>query len=217
MQADPKILEIINGKNNVTPAMPEKVVLTPEQIFELQSYLKEAQTDVTPFPVVQEEELSIIGDANKTEVKYVDMVMGFRTPKELFERKNVKADNVQTVGAYYVYEMEYKNCTITPRHDVRILGALLKVIPFFLKAREENNGSLEFASPEELIFMMATCADDIVLAMYNVVGAFLRIDDELGQCMFPAHVFNCLAIFFKTYPEALNEADLFFGLSIGKR
>lgn len=207
-EVDVKVQEILRANGGSIPA---------DKVLEIAELYQKAQNDDTPFAVVKEDSMSVVGNANKTEIKKIDITMGFRTPIEVYERKNVKAGNSQVVGPYYIYEIEYKDRYITPRDDHRIVYSLLQLVPFFLKIKEDNEGSLEFADNMDLMRTLAFAPQDLILAMYNVAGAFIGIDDELGEWMLPNYVYNVVAEFFKIYPEAINEADVFFGLSISGR
>lgn len=194
-----------------------KGTFTPEQLIEISRLYKEAENSDTPFAIVKDNEISVVGDPNDTSIKKIDMKIGFRMPVEVYEKHKFKAENPQRVTGYYIFEETFKDCYITPREDTRVLFSLLHLLPFFQKIRDENDGSLEFADKMDLAKVLAFAPKEITLAMYNVVGAFINIDDEVGEWMFPVYVYEGLAKFFKTYPEAINEADLFFGLSISDR
>lgn len=210
-----------------------ETTMTPEEIIALGEKLKEAQNaevsvedvvelskkaqaakdDDTPFAVVQNGTISVIGDPNKTKVKKNDYIMAFRVPKSLYEERGL-TDEAKDVGEFKVFTRKYEGVTITGFTDLHVMSAMLKLQPFFMKAKEDNNGSLEFREPTEMIHLMAAASYDIIKAMYNVAAALLGIDEELGSFMYPAFVMKTMNTLFTAHPEMLNEVENFFGLSI---
>lgn len=188
---------------------------TPEQILAMAEKIRTANEDDTPFAVVNNDTVSVIGDANKTQVVRNDYKMRFRMPKEWYSSSS-EDKNIQEVGSFIVFDRFYEGVTITPRSDLQIISAMMKLQPFFMKVKEDNNGSLEYSDNMELIHVMAHASTDIVLAMYNVVATFLGIDDITGEWMLPGNVIETLSKIFTAHPEMLNEADVFFGFSTGE-
>ncbi len=168
--------------------------------------LKQTNEDDTPFLVMKDQEISVVGDANKTEVKKDDYSIRFRMPKNKFDEK---PEGAAEVGTYYVFSIDFKGITITPRSDLKILDAVMKIIPFFNKLKE--NGSIEGLEKEELFSVFAQAGEAVHLAIYNLVATFLGIDDELGEYMLPFSVIGAMSQLIDNHPEVFNEADVFFG------
>ena len=168
--------------------------------------LKKTSEDETPFLISKDEELIVVGDANKTEVKTNDYSIKFRMSKSEFD---TKPEGAQEIGDYYVFSLIYEGISITPRSDLKIVDAIFKILPFFNKLNE--NGSVEDLSREELLSMFANAKEEIHLAMYNLVATFLGIDDHLGAHMLPFSVIGALSQLIDNHPEIFNEADIFFG------
>ncbi|MBP1045095.1 hypothetical protein I6N96_02305 [Enterococcus sp. BWM-S5] len=168
--------------------------------------LKKTNEDETPFAVVKDQEISVIGDANKTEVKQADYSMKFRVPQDFFEEK---PEGAKEVGPFYVFSVNFEDVSITPRSDLKIVDAIMKITPFFNKLKE--NGDVEGFEKEELLSIFIGAGDEVHLAIYNLVATFLGIDDQLGEYMLPFSVIENLNKIMDNHPEVFNEADVFFG------
>ncbi|MBL1226523.1 hypothetical protein [Enterococcus sp. BWR-S5] len=168
--------------------------------------LKKTNEDDTPFAIVKDQEVSVIGDANKTEVKTGDYSVKFRVPQSQFEQK---PEGAKEVGMYYVFSVAFDGVMITPRSDLKIVDAIMKITPFFNKLRE--NGEIESLEKEELLSIFISAGDEIHLAIYNLVATFLGIDDQMGEYMLPFSVIENLNKIMENHPEVFNEADVFFG------
>lgn len=187
--------------------------ISNSDVMNLSDSMQKAKDDPTPFALVNNDVINVIGDPNKTETVKNDYVMAFRVPKTFYEEKGF-TDSAEDIGEFKSFTRHYKDVTITGFTDLKIMSAMLKLQPFFMKAKEDNNGSLEYRDKTDMIHVMAVASQDIILAMYNVAAALLGIDDELGQFMYPAFVMKTLNTLFESHPEMLNEVDGFFGLSI---
>lgn len=166
---------------------------------------KTTESDV-PFAVVKDQEVSVIGDANKTEVKTADYQVKFRIPKNQLEQK---PENAQEVGTYYIFTVGFENVTITPRSDLKIVDAIMKIMPFFNELKQ--NGEMKELDQKELLSIFVHAGDEIHLAIYNLVATFLGIDDQMGEYMLPFSVIENLNKIMDNHPEVFNEADVFFG------
>lgn len=184
----------------------EQHTMTPQDLLAIGEKLKKTNEDTTPFAVVKEEKISVIGDANKTQVKSNDYEIKFRIPKDGLEQIPAGA---REVGPYYVFTIKYENVTITPRNDLRIVDAIMKIVPFFNKLKED--GSMESLTNEEILSVYVGAGEEVHLAVYNLVATFLGIDDMMGEYMLPFSVISALNRIIDTHPEIFNEADVFFG------
>lgn len=181
-------------------------VISAEDFAAIGEKLKRTNEDNTPFPVVKDNEISVIGDPNKTEVKKNDYEIKFRMPKSMFTEK---PDGAQEIGSLYVLTVKYKDISITPRNDLKIVEAIMRIQPFFNKLKED--GGIETYTKEELFSLYAYAGDDVHIAMYNLVATFLGIDDKSGEYMLPMSVLDTINTIMDTHPEIFNEADVFFG------
>lgn len=183
-------------------------VVNAQDLAGIASQLKRTNEDNTPFAIVNEKEVSVVGDANKTEVKKNDYVAKFRIPMSKLDRQ---PENSQVVGPYYVITRNFEDVTISPRKDLVIANAIMELQPFFKILK--GDGTVKERSDEEVLklFATTTAGHDALLAMYNLIAAFLEIDDFLCQYMLPGSVIKNINAFIDNHPEAFNEADVFFG------
>ena len=181
--------------------------LTPEEFLAIGERLKSMEGDTTPFPVVDGKKISVVGDANRTEVKRNDYEIKFRIPKEMLGNDIPKG--AQQVGDFYAFTVKYKDISVTPRNDLKIVDAIFKLLPFFRKLKDD--GSVEEMGKEELFSMFAYANEEIHLAMYNLVATFLGINDRMGEYMLPMSVIHAVVGIMDAHPEIFNEADVFFG------
>lgn len=180
--------------------------ITPADLLGLNKQLQKINEDDTPFAVVKDDEIAVVGDANKTEVKKNDYTVKFRVPISMFQQK--PADAV-VVGSSYVFSVDFPDVTISPRSDLIIVDAIMKITPFFKKLNE--NGSVDDLTNEELLSVFAYAGEEVHLAIYNLVATFLQIGDEIAPYMLPFSVIGALNEIIENHPEVFNEADAFFG------
>lgn len=155
--------------------------------------LDAAEESVVPFPVAGEE-LAVVGDANATEINKHDYKITFRVPKD---------------GKYAHKTVEYKDVYITPRQDAQVMKALTVFIPYFRKLKD--NGDVEKMTEEEVTSVFRFLGDDFFDAVYDVVAAVLRIDNDLKNYMTPDSAIEAATQIITDFPETVNAADTFFG------
>lgn len=173
--------------------------------------LKEAEKDDTPFLVVNDGEMSVVGDANKTEVKKNDYVVAFRFPPgtKVPEGKGY-AKAVETRDGVLTRK-EYKNFFITPRKNMNIVRTLVNLIPFFRK--DNGDGTVGEYTEEEMFAIIGSLSDEIINEMYDLVCTVFDIDKALKEFIEPMSIARLVVRFLMDYPEASNEADTFFDSS----
>ena len=157
--------------------------------------VEEAENSVVPFPVIGDE-LAVAGDANETKIHPHNYKITFRVPKD---------------GKYVHKTVEYKDVYITPRQDTKIVKALTAIIPYFRKIKLD--GDVENLPVEDRMVVFESLGDDFFDACYDVVATVLRIDQDLKDYMMPGAVLDATAQIINDFPEAVNEADTFFGKS----
>lgn len=181
-------------------------MLTQEQFLEMSKNLKKAEEDDTPIIALVNDEVNVVGDANKTEVKKNNYVLRFRFPKEMSQ---FELPTSTKIGDWFINEIEYKDVFISPRRDLKVVSAIMEIIPYFKSVSE--NGDLVNKSDEELITFAKNIPYEIIDAMYDIVSAFLNVDDTLVNYMSPLSVISVMGDLIRDYPEVFNEADVFFG------
>lgn len=179
---------------------------TPQDLVEIGKKIKATHEDTTPFLVVADDKLNVMGDANKTEEKKGTYTIKYRYPKEFIPKPPA---NAKEVGDFIVFAIDYPNITITPRRDLKILSEIFKLKPFIETLHED--GTMTEKTDAEMFDLVANSGKDMLLALYNLVATFLDIDDISGEYMLPGSVVSAMAQIIDTHPEIFNEADAFFG------
>ena len=185
--------------------------LTVEQFRELKKKVDSASEDNTPYPVVDGANVSVIGDANLTEVKKNDYTVKFGFPKDRYE---TKPQGAEETPMYYMFTVDYKGISINPRGNLGVAAAVMDLLPFFKELKED--GGVENLRPEDTALRFMRAKNDIQLAVYNLVATFLGISDEDATWMEPMSVIATAGKILSEHPEIINEAELFFGLSTEK-
>ncbi len=181
--------------------------MNQEELLQGYEVIKEgidsAPESPTPFPVVKDEKLSVVGDANETQLNKHDFKITFRLPEGV-------ADG-QKVDGGVLKEIEYKDVFITPRQSGKVISALCRMLPYFRKI-EEKRGEAEVSeyTKDEIFEILAEFGDDFVDTMYELVGKTLQIDDALIDYMLPSSAMEATARIITEYPEIVNEAEAFF-------
>ena len=183
------------------------MAIKPEDLLKINESIKKAEEDTTPYPVVVDGKVHVVGDANKTENKKHDYTIKFRFPKsyEQYFDGNV----LERIGDYIIVETEFKDVTITPRSDMKILAAISKILPYVKKL--DDDGTVREMTDDEIIDMCLHMPDEIEDAMYILTASVLRVDESIRDWMLATSVFGFISDFINDFPEVSNEADAFFG------
>ncbi len=152
-----------------------------------------------PFPVVKDDKISVIGDANQTEINKHDFKILFRLPEGV-------VDGEKTEGGV-LKEIEYKDVFITPRQSGKVVSSLCKMLPFFRKLAGKE---VEEYTYDDIVTILAEYGDEFVDEMYNLVGKTLKIDDALLDYMVPGSAVSATYQIITSFPEIVNEAEAFF-------
>ena len=167
---------------------------------EIKQGIDDATQSDTPFVISKDNKLSVVGDANKTEINSHDFKIVFRVPDGTTEGKKVSGG--------VLTEVEYKDVFISPRRATKVTSAICRLLPYFRKVSE--NGDVEDYTIEEITQLVADWDDEIIDTMYHVVAVFLQVDDRLVDYMQPSSVLQALTQIIHNYPEVINESDVFF-------
>lgn len=181
---------------------------TKNGIIDIHNAMKEAEKDDTPFPVVTDDGLKVVGDANKTENKARDYKVTFRFPKEMIP-ESMAGQVTKEVGNYRYVEIEYNDVHVTPRHDLKILASIMDILPLFRELQEDGN--VKERSLEDLLGIIRRVPQETIDSMYTLVASFLDVDEDIAEYMTPTDVMSRIADFIRDFPEVFNEADVFFG------
>lgn len=185
-----------------------KSKVSVDNLIDLQESMEKAEHDDTPFPVVTDDGVNVVGDANKTQVKTRNYSIRFRFPKER-EQDFDEKDIIQRVGDYIIVSVDFDDVHIVPRRDTEIVTAIVRILPYIKEMNED--GSIRPKTNSEMLEMVRRLNKDIGDDIYNVVAAVLNVDDSLKDYMLFTDVMDMLTKLPEDFPEAFNEADGFFG------
>lgn len=185
-------------------------MITQNDFLKLQRARETAFEDTTPYAVVANDEIHVVGDANKTEVKKHDYIMSFLFPAEWKNRFEAK-DIVGESSSHIMVEMEYKDITITPRNHLDALSALVELEPFFNKVIE--NGEVKELTGEDIRDILRYMNKEMRDALGHAVATILRVDKSIEDYMNIVDVIFVAELIMRDFPEAINEANQLFELS----
>lgn len=184
-----------------------------EQLGELKGAIEKAREDDTPYIGIKDDELHVLGDPNKTEVKAADYVVHFAFPntEEWRARATAMGDEIGKTtsdGRYFLAKRSFNNVYLTPRRMGAVVTALAQIESFLYKITE--NGEIKDMNYDEMVSAMTVMNGELSDAMYEVVATVLRIPYEEMEWMLPLNTMENAVKIAKNNPSAVNEADLFF-------
>lgn len=165
-------------------------------------------------------QIRIDGNANKTEVKKQDYTLIFWIPEdrivELFGGIPENARHIQNNGCYAL-TLKMQDKYITPRAAGKIGEYVMKVIPYFRKIVDieetAKDGTIvskpvvKSLTEEEAISFVNSASSDLLDAMYNMVFAYLEIDEQLKPYATDISVYLAAIHMSTQHPEIFNEQD----------
>ena len=195
-------------------------MITLDQFDELKDAFKEAEKDDTPYIGIKDEEIHVLGDPNKTEVKPADYVVHFAFPntEEWKRRAELNGDEIGPEtkdGRYFLCKRTYRNVYLTPRRIGAVVSAMARVEAFMYKITE--NGDLKEMTYDEMQSLMTEMNGELSDATYDVVATVLRIPYEEMDFMLPMNTVENAAKIALNNPSVVNEADVFFGSPLVNR
>lgn len=181
--------------------------MTQDEFLKLNESLVKVEDDTTPYAVVTNNEIAVIGDAGKTEPKVHDYTIELRFPRRMEDQIHGITDKTDN---FVFTNIEFKDVTITPQDDMKVVLAITKMLPFFLQARDD--GTLDRINEGETNIreLLEMAEDELIDALYNVVATMLKVDEKIVPYMLPVSVFETVGQLIEDFPEAFAEADGFF-------
>lgn len=192
-------------------------MITLEQFNELRDSINEAQTDDTPFIGTEGDEIHVFGDPNKTEVTPTDytVLFGFPDTKEWRNRITARGDEiVNELEGYIIVSRTYKNVFVAPRNIGNAVTAMALIEGFMNDITED--GTVKPLTQEEFEVAFYAMNHAIADATYELVGAVMRIPEAEREFMLPINAMENAVKIVRNNPSVVNEADLFFGSSLGR-
>lgn len=181
--------------------------ITREEFEELKRRFDEAENDDTPFAVVANDEIGIVGDADKTEQKKGEYTVQFGLPnteewKKQFEPNEIFKETENYIGV----EKTFKDVFISPRRHSTVLAAFTELYAFFNYISDD--GEVRELTEDEIPTALQLL-DDNIDAVYRAVGAVLGIDNAMSEWMLHTSATYTLLKMIKDFPEIINETDFF--------
>lgn len=189
-------------------------MLNINQVEGLKTAFEEAKKDDTPYIGMRDDEIHVLGNPNKTEIKPADYMVHFAFPNNEKWRARAEANGdrigkTTEDGRYFLASRKYKDVYLTPRRISGALVALTQIESFIYKIDE--NGNAEEMTREEIVSLLTVMNGELSDATYELVARVLGIPYDEVDFMLPSNtVENAIKIALNN-PSALNEADLFFG------
>ena len=189
-------------------------MISIDQLGELKGAIEKAREDDTPYIGIKDDELHILGDPNKTEVKAADYVVHFAFPNTDEWRKRAesvgdKIGKSTDDGRYFLATREYKNVYLSPRRMGAVVTTLAQIESFLYKILD--NGEIKELNYDEMVSLATVMNGELSDATYDLVATVLRIPYEEMEWMLPLNTIENAVKIALNNPSAVNEADLFFG------
>lgn len=192
-----------------------------EQMTELLKVADEAKKDDTPYTAIVDEEINVLGNPNKTEVKKHDYTVEFAIPNTEENKALLEANGIEIKYEsenYLRIQREYHDVFVPARRASDILEAFTRLQAFINKVTKlDDKGNLEISvrTDEELLEVMSELNNDIEDAIYRAVGTFFGLSEkDADSILLPSAIFNVINIALNN-PEVMNGSEVFFGLSQG--
>ena len=177
----------------------ERGQMTEEQYMGIKAALDKAEETVIPFPVVNDDELAVIGDANQTELRKFEYEITFEKPGY---------KDGELTGDVDIQTKKYENIFVKPRMNGRIVKLLSSMLPYFYKLDEDGN-QVEYTKLE-MIQIFGQLDDSILDRMYELVAVILNIPATDIDYMTTSSVLSTVTKFIEDNPNTAREAQLFF-------
>lgn len=179
-----------------------------EEFVEMKKKMDEAEEDTTPYAIVDDGDISVVGDVNKTEVIKRDYVIKFGYPntkawKDRLESEGTKI--LEETPNYLFVDRYYKDVWVPPRIYTAVQAAFGEVYQFFNVITE--NGSIRDLTEDEIIDALGMLSQDIMEAMTHAVATILRIPQNEEACMVPFMTMIAVVRMIQDFPEIINGMD----------
>lgn len=201
---------------------------TPEEWEEFINIRNEARESDVPFLGVEENKsgLMVVGNPNKTEVKYHDYTLEFRMPISFFEGEDAleyPAEYLE-VGAgsqkSLRFKKTYQDVFISPRKNTKIMNSFMKLAPFFVLLKDDGKivvdegnkkATLNLSEKEMAQYMSRICDDtEMQDGFYDVVQAFLDVDLKELDYAYDHSILTTFFTFIKNHKDILNQFEELF-------
>ena len=189
--------------------------MTVEQFIEMKKKMDEAENDTTPYAVAENDDISVVGDVNKTEIKKHEYVIQFAYPNNDYWKDRIKREGAKILKEtdnYIGVEKRFKDVWIPPRVYTAVQTAFAEVYQFFKVATEDGN--VRDLTNEEILEALRILNQTMVESMCHAVATVLRIEPEEEQCMLPTSTMVTILLMIEDFPEVINGMDFFTDRSL---
>lgn len=197
-------------KRNISPTEGkgrENMTITKEDFEEIKRRLDEAENDDTPYAIVANEEIGIVGDADKTEMKKGEYTIRFGFPNTEEWRKRINPDEIFKETENYIGVIKtFKDVFVSPRRHSIVLSAFTELYAFFNFIMDD--GEVRDLTEEELP-MALKVLDENADSVYRAVAAIIGIDEDVAEWMLETDATTALLKMIQDFPEIVNETDFF--------
>lgn len=176
-------------------------VFTEKKIIQLKEARDKAMEDTTPFAVMKDGDIAVVGDANKTEITKQDFTLVFLIPGD--------------DGKYHEHPVAYKDIYLKPRQAVTVQRLMTALQPLFSKVKP--GGDIEDYTQEEMIELANEFEGQVMDQLYHLVGYVLGVNKELVDFITPNSVLEAYGKIMVAYADMTKASESFFGSSSGKK
>ncbi len=194
-----------------------------EQMGDFLNAAEEAKKDDTPYVALVDDEINVLGNPNKTELKKHNYTVNFAIPNTAQNKAMLKASDTKIEFEsenYLRIKREFKDVYVPARRATDIAEAFTRVQAFINKVTILNDdGDLEISlhSEAEMLEVMSELNTEVEDAMYRAVGTFFGLNEYDADCMIlPSVIYNAILIAINN-PEVMNGSEVFFGFSQGNK
>lgn len=129
-------------------------MISIDQLGELKGAIEKAREDDTPYIGIKDDEIHVLGDPNKTEVKSADYVVHFAFPntEEWRNRAEANGDEIGKTtddGRYFLATRRFKNVYLSPRRMGAVVSTLAQIESFLYKIMD--NGEIKELNTDEMM------------------------------------------------------------------
>lgn len=184
--------------------------ITYEEFVDMKKKMDEAENDTTPYAILNDDEINVVGDVNKTEVTKHDYVIQFAYPNTPQWKSRLESEGVKILKEtpnYIGVERTYKDVWVPPRVYTAVQTAFAELYQFFNVVLKD--GSIRDLNEDEIIATLRMLSQDMMEAMCHAVATVLRIPPNEEDCMLPTMTMAAVLRMIQDFPEILNGMDFF--------
>lgn len=181
-----------------------------EEFVEMKKKMDEAEEDTTPYAIVDDGEVSVVGDVNKTEITKHDYVIQFAYPNTKAWKDRLESEGVKILKEtpnYIGVERTYTDVWVAPRVYTAVQTAFAELYQFFNVVMED--GTIRDLTDEEIVQAIRMLSQDMMESMCHAVATVLRIPQNEEACMLPTMTMAAVMRMIQDFPEILNGMDFF--------